>query len=599
MSPGSGWLDYARRLVTWTPSVPCKLLVVGAVLLFALAVRTLATLFVPGVTPFSVMFPSILVATLVVGWASGVAVLVIGGAYAWAIVLDHPVFRATGEAPTSADVVNLAVYIVTAALLVLIVQAYRASARQIAKDDASHLHERERSLEHVRELFQRAPGFMAVFSGPDHVFEFANRSYRRLVGSRPLQGRPLLNAIPELSPALLAMLDKARETGRAQVGQAVQVTRWRPRRSVHETRYLDFVLQPLRGADGAVERIYLEGFDVTDSVRGREELRESEARLRLASEAGRLAIWQSHPVRGFIHNAEYNRILGLPPDQRLTADDLRSRYLPGELERIRDINAEAYARGEREVEAVGRFRRDDGAVRWILLRGQLGLNALGEVRGAQGVAMDITDRKEAEERLSLVAREVDHRANNLLAVLLGMVRLSDGPSVSALKDVLVGRISALGRAHQLLSAARWEGADLRRIVEEELSAFGLGQDARISVEGPDLALTPAAAQGIAMALHELSTNAMKYGALQVPDGQVSVCWSRRAADRLLLVWAEDGGPAVTPPTRRGLGTTILQRALSGAIGGATRLEWRPSGLRCELELPDSPATQRQGEISGA
>lgn len=479
MSPGSGWLDYARRLVSWTPSISCRLLVVGAVLLVSLGARTLANMFAPGVTPFSVMFPSILVATLVAGWSSGVAVLVIGGAYAWAVVLDHPVLRAAGEPATSADVVNLGVYAVTAVLIVLIVQAYRISARRIAEDDATRLRERERSLEHVREL------------------------------------------------------------------------------------------------------------------------RESEARLRIASEAGRLAIWQSHPVRGFIHNTEYNRILGLPPELRLTGDDLRSRYLPGELDRIRAVNAAAFARGEREVEVVARFRRDDGALRWILVRGELGLSALGEVRGAQGVAMDITDRMEAEERLSLVAQEVDHRANNLLAILLSMVRLSNGTSVSALKEVLEGRISALGRAHQLLSAARWEGADLRRIVEEELLAFGLGQDARISVEGPDLALTPAAAQGLAMALHELSTNAMKYGALQVPHGQVSVRWSRCLSDRLLLVWAEDGGPAVTPPTRRGLGTTILQRALSGGIGGATRLEWRPAGLRCELELPEGPARWPQGEFSDA
>jgi PAS domain S-box-containing protein len=597
MASGSGWLDYARRLVTWTPSVSSKLLVAAGVLVISLGARTLLNMLVPGVTPFSVMFPATLAATLVAGWVCGVTVLVVGGAYTWVVVLDHPVSHAAGDPATSADVVNLVGYVLTAVQLVLIVQAYRTSARRMAEDDATHLDERERSLQHVRELFHRAPGFMAVFSGPDHVFEFANRSYRRLIGSRPLLGRPLLSAIPELPAPMLAMLDKARETGRSQVGQAVPVKLWRRRRSIEETRYVDFVLQPLRGPHGAVERIYLEGFDVTDAVRGQAALRESEARLRLASEAGRLAIWQSHPVRGFIHNAEYNRILGLPPDQQLTGDDLRSRYLPGELDRIRAANAAAFARGEREVEVVGRFRRDDGAVRWILLRGELGLDALGEVRGAQGVAMDITDRMEAEERLSLVAREVDHRANNLLAILLGMVRLSDGTSVSGLKEVLIGRISALGRAHQLLSVARWEGANLRRIVEEELLAFGLGQDARISVEGPDLALTPAAAQGLAMALHELSTNAIKYGALKVPAGQVSVRWSRCPMERLIIVWDEAGGPAVTPPSRRGLGTTILQRALSGSIGGATRLEWRPAGLRCELELPEAPAMRLDGSFS--
>jgi PAS domain S-box-containing protein len=597
MSSGSSWLDFARRLVTWTPALGSQLLVAAAVLLLSFGARTLANIFVPGVVPFSALYPSILVATLVAGWRSGATVVVLGGGYGWAVVMNHPIFRPAGDPATSADLVNLGVYVVTALTLVLIVHAYRTSARRVAQADAAHLDERERSLQYVRELFERAPGFMAVVAGPDHVFEFANRSYRRLIGARPLEGRPLKTAIPEFPATLVEMLDKVRETGQPQIGQAVKVLIWRRRKSFRDERYLDFVLQPLRGPDGAVERIYLEGFDVTDAIRGQAALRESEARLRLASEAGRLAIWQAHPDRGFTHNAEFNRILGLPTDRKLTGDDLRNRYLPGELERIRASNAAAYARGEREVEVVGRFRRDDGAIRWILLRGELGLDAQGQVRGAQGVAMDITDRMEAEERLSLVAREVDHRANNLLAVLLSMVRLSNGTSVEGLKEVLAGRISALGRAHQLLSAARWEGASLRRIVDEELLAFGLGQDARISVEGPDLAMTPAAAQGLAMALHELSTNALKYGALQAPGGRLSVRWSRGAAGRLLLVWEETGGPPVTPPTRRGLGTTILQRALAGALGGATRLDWRPEGLRCELDLPDTPARARRGELA--
>lgn len=473
MSPGSGWLAYVRRLVTWTPSASSRFLLASAVLMFSLAAISLANVFVPGVTSSFILFPLILAATLLGGWVPGVAVLILGGCFAWVAMMDHPIYRAWGAPATLADGVNLAVYAITGLMLLLTAQAYRTSARGVAEADA------------------------------------------------------------------------------------------------------------------------LSSIASSEAVRSQAALRGSEARLRLASDAGRMAIWQSHPVRGFIHNAEYNRILGLPPGLCLTPEDLRSRYLPGELHRIRKDMAAAFARGEREVEVVGRFRRNDGAIRWILLRGELGLDAHGRVRGAQGVAMDITERKEAEERLSLVAQEVDHRANNLLAILLSMVRLSDEPSADALKEVLTGRISALGRAHQLLSAARWEGANLRNIVEEELLAFGLGQEARISVGGPDLALTPSAAQALAMALHELSTNAIKYGALQTPSGRVSVQWSRHPSDRLLLVWEERGGPAVTPPTRRGVGTTILQRALLGPAGGATRLEWRPEGLRCELELPADQAVWRQ------
>src|SRR5262249_48889458 len=155
--PGSGWLDYARRLVAWTPSVAGQALVAAAVLLASLAARILANALVPGVTPFSALYPAILAATLLAGWSSGAARRVLGGLCAWVGVMDRPIFRATGAPLATADVANLGVYAVTAALLVLIVQAYRTSARRIAQADASRLDERKRTLDHVRELFHRAP----------------------------------------------------------------------------------------------------------------------------------------------------------------------------------------------------------------------------------------------------------------------------------------------------------------------------------------------------------------------------------------------------------------------------------------------------------
>jgi PAS domain S-box-containing protein len=336
-------------------------------------------------------------------------------------------------------------------------------------------------------------------------------------------------------------------------------------------------------------------------------LTESEERLRVAGEAARMAIWRSHPTEGFSHTPEFNAILGLPRDVQLTEDQVRAQYLPGELERVRAHSYAAFARGERQMEAEIQFRRADGAVRWIMMRAEMRANEKGEPRGAYGVAMDITDRKMSEERMTLLAREVDHRANNLLTVMLGTVQLSRAPTAEALRAVLLGRISALGRAHQLLSDARWQGADLRRLVEEELLAFSLGEAARVAIDGPDTALTPPAAQGLAMALHELATNAAKYGALSVPSGSVEVRWRRCEAGALLVRWTENGGPPVTRPTRHGLGTTILSRALSGPTNGTTRVDWRAEGLVCELELPAAAlradvapggsADAREGDVS--
>jgi PAS domain S-box-containing protein len=325
--------------------------------------------------------------------------------------------------------------------------------------------------------------------------------------------------------------------------------------------------------------------DITADHAGQVAQERSATRLRLALGAARVAVWQSNQVSDQVHGPEFNEILGFPSDHALTAEDVRSRYLPGELERIRGLTYAGFASGQRQVEVECRFRRLDGKVRWLLMRGELALNSEGQPRALVGVAMDITDRKDAEERLKLLAREVDHRANNLLSVVQSIVQLSNAATPPALRRVLLGRITALGRAHQLLSAARWQGADLRRLVVEELLAFSLGESARVLICGEDVALSPPAAQGLAMALHELTTNASKYGALSAPTGQVNVSWTRDRLGALTIRWVESGGPPVTAPTRKGLGATILARALAGALNGETSMDWRPEGLVCEIRLP--------------
>jgi PAS domain S-box-containing protein len=326
--------------------------------------------------------------------------------------------------------------------------------------------------------------------------------------------------------------------------------------------------------------------DVTARKRDEESLTGSESRLRLAVEAGRMAVWQIDIDSGRLANSpELNRLLGLPEDADPTLEEINARYLPGEFERLQSVARAALTSGERFFEAEFRYRWPSGEIRWLLLRAEFLLDASNQPRSAIGVLLDITERKESEERLKLLAREVDHRANNLMTVVQGTVALSSAPDVEALKAVIVGRVNALARAHQLLSEARWEGADLRRLVEEELLAFSLGEASRVSIDGPDIALNPAAAQSIAMALHELATNAAKYGALSAPEGRVQVSWVRPDDERLLIRWVESGGPTVSKPSRRGLGTTMLQRALAGGLGGETRLDWRPEGLVCELELP--------------
>jgi two-component sensor histidine kinase len=207
------------------------------------------------------------------------------------------------------------------------------------------------------------------------------------------------------------------------------------------------------------------------------------------------------------------------------------------------------------------------------------------------------ERDVTERHLRLLVREVDHRANNLLAVVQSLVGLTkaDGAEAAMLKRDLLGRIRALARAHQLLSATRWRDADLKTLVEEELRPYALGEMARAHIQGPSMSLSPAEAEAVALAFHELATNAAKYGALSTPAGRVEVTWGRDRSGARHIRWQEDGGPLVAKPDRQGLGSRLLERAFAPS-GGRTRLFWRPEGLICEFDLPPEGRQEPRGSI---
>jgi two-component sensor histidine kinase len=199
---------------------------------------------------------------------------------------------------------------------------------------------------------------------------------------------------------------------------------------------------------------------------------------------------------------------------------------------------------------------------------------------------DIGERKRAEERLRLLAAEVDHRAKNMLSLVNVMLRQTRAATVRDFASAAQGRVAALARAHTLLSDTRWEGADLGKLIREELAPFRLGKGGRIAIEGEPLALSPPAAQSFALTVHELATNAGKYGALSLPEGTVSVRWRRNGAD-LVLSWEEAGGPRVRAAGDAGFGMRVIGLAIHDQLGGAVAFDWRPEGLRVELSVPAS------------
>jgi two-component sensor histidine kinase len=197
------------------------------------------------------------------------------------------------------------------------------------------------------------------------------------------------------------------------------------------------------------------------------------------------------------------------------------------------------------------------------------------------VAMDISERKAAEERQVLLLRELSHRVKNTLALIQSMVRQTGARarSLGGFLEVLGGRLRALAAAHDLLSGNGWSSTSLRDLSRAALAAH----EDRVRIEVDDLPLKPAAAQDLVLALHELSTNAAKYGALS-GTGAVRL-ESRVADDHLVLTWRETGGPPVAPPADRGFGSVLLERIVSYQHQGRVEVEWRPDGLVCVLCLP--------------
>jgi PAS domain S-box-containing protein len=247
------------------------------------------------------------------------------------------------------------------------------------------------------------------------------------------------------------------------------------------------------------------------------------------------------------------------------------------LERIRS--------GERIEHFETVRRRKDGTLVSISLTVSPITDDAGRIVGASKIARDITEQKRREEQINLLAREADHRTKNLLALAQATVHLTNGETAAELKSAIEGRLRALANAHTLLAQSRWAGADLRNLALEELSPYCAEDDdgSRARIDGPSLMLEQQQAQAIALALHELTTNAVKYGALSIPSGRIALTWRQQSINRLAVRWVETGGPPVTPPTRQGFGTRVMKR-ICEQLNGDLKFDWRADGLICDIVI---------------
>jgi PAS domain S-box-containing protein len=313
------------------------------------------------------------------------------------------------------------------------------------------------------------------------------------------------------------------------------------------------------------------------------QLVESEQRRSMAIAAGKMGSWDWDWVNGdWMWDEGQYRIFGVDPQYfEVTSANIQALLDPDDVDRLRKLVAE-FAKGVRTCEAEFRINRPDGEQRWCVGTAAATVDASGRVVRVSGVTIDITERKRAEERQNLLTREVDHRAKNALALAQSIVRLTRADNVKAYVEAVEGRINALARVHTVLSLSSWRGAEIGRLVADELAPYSLSGQVRTS--GPEVSLQPATAQTLALALHELVTNSAKYGALSSLSGQLSIKW-QTADNMLILIWEETGGPPVREPNFRGFGTRGIMASIESQLGGQALFDWRAEGLLCRLLVP--------------
>ncbi len=567
----------------------------------------------------------------------------------------------------------------------------------------------------LSQMFEQAPGFMAMVTGPTHVFEMANAAFRKIAGHRDLLGRTVGAAFPEIAgQGFLELFDKVYTTGESFVGSGLRAGLHPFPDAPEEVRFVDLTFQPIRNADAEIIGIFVQGVDVTERHLREQSMRQSEAHIWALAETMPHHVWTAgadgvlnwfnsrvyeysgaspgdfdddrwtslvHPddlpdavanwgrakADGKVYETEFRLrrydgsyrwyIARAVPmrdsagklfqwvgtntdidDQRRSAQalaeserrlqlaqnaagigalelDIAAGTVIGSkefwkiwgltaresvhisvLEKI-VIPEDAAVRSSEETRKSGtaaphveyRIKRPDtGEIRWLSRHVDFVFDASGKPEKMFGIVQDITDRKEAELRQWVLTHEMEHRMKNILAMVSAIASQTlRNTDLETARVVFRDRLKALASAHDILNHTRWTNASMHQVVQSAIAAFPAD---RISVSGPPLAITPKMALSMALAVNELGTNAVKYGALSQPGGKAQITWRLESGaedqdGKLVWEWRERGGPVVSKPTRQGFGSILIERVLGADFGGTMAIEFEPEGVSCVLVAP--------------
>ncbi len=559
----TGLLESRRRVIAYGGAVLLALLAIG--------LRRWLDVLGPEIVPFTLFYPVVLACALLGGIGPGLVAVALTSAAAtmWWI---EPVGLFS---LSPVGLVNLVLYLLSNTAIITVAHLLRTSYRRLRQSEARLSLSQDVGQIGIWDLDLKTGGL------------WWSPAMRTLTGIAP--GQP---------PAVDAILSRIHPADRERVEVAFDAARCGHDRFDVEFRFnrddgrmiwLAARAELFRDAQGTPSRLLGINFDATP-------------RRTIESERDRAnsllhTFFDSLPGAAFAKDREGRYLLGNPifaeavghgPEFFIGKTDLE---VLGDDEQARVIMANdqsIIAGGEIRQLEESLLRPDGEPSFWLAVKAPF-KDAQGQPQGLMGISLDVTEMRKAQQRLRFLADEIDHRAKNLLGVVQAIVRLTKVEDVAEFKAVLTGRIRALGRAHGLLAASRWDGVDLATLVREELAPFDRTGADPIRIEGPSLMLAPNASQALAMVLHELAINAARFGALSAEGGKLAVTWQidcrDGAAAQLELAWTEVGAPRIAAPAEHGFGFTAMLGAIEHQLAGDIGFEWGETGVTCRIAFP--------------
>lgn len=437
---------------------------------------------------------------------------------------------------------------------------------------------------------------IVLFWGADFVALY-NDAYAPTIGEKHPRalGRPARENWAELWDDLEPLLRRVLDTGETVFAKD------RPfyieRHGYPENVYFDISYSPVRNEAGDIGGVLCIVNETTERVVAQRELARAEKRLTQAlSAAGMIGTFDWHvPTDTFYSDAYFAQMFSVDPAKGEKGAPL-SEYVAGihpeDVERTTAAVNLAVATGEKYIQEY-RLLHKDGTIRWVEARGECLRDANGELTNFVGVVVDITTQKEAQEHQRLLAREANHRVKNLFAIFHGIISLSarSARTPQEMAHSLRGRLDALMRAKDLIrpgimgTEAHSERTTVDEVVRTVMQPYDDGSRDRIMIGGPDVPVGVMAVTSFALALHEIATNAAKYGALSEPSGAIRIKWETQGGD-LHFEWDETGGPMIAaPPQAAGFGSVLTERSIAGQLGGKIEYDWRQNGLKIGIKAP--------------